>query len=282
MVRRSFSRDLLFYSLIVLVVFVSAFPFLVMLFSSLKLEAQQYLYPPRLFPANLSDLTLKNYQDVLNPGIFPFLRYFSNSFTTAFITSAIAVFLAVLGSYSFARLRYWGRSFIQRSVVLVYMFGGILLVVPLFQIVVNVGLYDTRASLVLVYLMQTLPVSLYMLGNYFRSVPQEIEEAAIIDGCSRFSVLFRIVVPLSAPAIVSVFIYSFMISWNEYLFASVFLISHELYTLPMGLSSLFYTEHFVWGRMMAASLLTAIPIVILFLAVQRFIAKGLTVGGVKG
>ncbi|NLM42161.1 MAG: carbohydrate ABC transporter permease [Firmicutes bacterium] len=282
MVRRSLFRNLWFYALVALTVLLSAFPFLVMFFSSVKIETQQYIYPPRLLPARLSDWTLKNYRDVLNPSIFPFTRYFGNSFVTSALTSGISVLLATLGSYSFARLRYPGRHFIQRSVVLVYMFGGILLVVPLFQIIVNVGLYDTRVSLVIVYLMQTLPVALYMLGNYFRSVPKEIEEAAIIDGCSRLSVLFRVVLPLSAPAIASVFIYTFMISWNEYLFASVFLISHEKYTLPMGLSSLFYTEHFVWGRMMAASLLTAVPIVIMFLSVQRFIAAGLTGGGVKG
>jgi multiple sugar transport system permease protein len=145
----------------------------------------------------------------------------------------------------------------------------------------KLGLFDTRTSLVITYIVQTLPVSLYMLGNYFRTIPESIEEAAIIDGCSRLEVIYRIVLPLSAPAIVSVFIYAFMIAWNEYLFASVFINSSSLRTLPLGLNQLFYTQHYVWGRMMAASVLTAIPVIILFLSVERFITGGLTFGGVK-
>ena len=189
--------------------------------------------------------------------------------------------ISIFGSYSFARLEYTGRSVIQRGVLMVYMFGGVLLVIPLFQMISKLGLFDTRTSLVITYIVQTLPVSLYMLGNYFRTIPESIEEAAIIDGCSRLEVIYRIVLPLSAPAIVSVFIYAFMIAWNEYLFASVFINSSSLRTLPLGLNQLFYTQHYVWGRMMAASVLTAIPVIILFLSVERFITGGLTFGGVK-
>ena len=263
-------------------IFISGFPFVVMFFSSLKTERQQYTFPPRLIPeGGIAELTLENYINVLNPEIFPFFRFFGNSFLVASISAFVAVFLAIFGAYSFARLRYSGRKFLQRSIILVYMFGGILLIVPLYQIVVSVNLANTHFALILVYLMQVLPVSLYMLGNYFRSVPYEIEEAAIIDGCSRIGAIFRVVIPLSKPAIIAVYIYAFMISWNEYLFASIFLRSPSLHTLPIGLEQLFYTEHFVWGRMMAASILTALPIIILFLGVEKYMTEGLTAGSLK-
>lgn len=268
-----------FYVLLVLLLGFILIPYGMMIASSFKPAAEQYLFPPKVLPQNP---TLEHYKGVLNPDVFPFLDYFKNSMIVALSVAAIGVFVAIFGSYSFARLEYKGRGTIQRMVLLVYMFGGVLLVIPLFQIIIKLGLFDTRASLILTYIVQTLPVSLYMMGNYFRTIPVSIEEAAIIDGCSRLEAIFRIILPLSAPAVVSVFIYAFMISWNEYLFASVFINSEGLRTLPIGLNQLFYTQHYIWGRMMAASLLTAIPVIILFLSIERFITGGLTYGGVKG
>ena len=264
--------------LILVLLFVIA-PFIMMISSSFKPPGEQHLFPPQLLPKNP---TLMHYQGVLDPGVFPFLMYFKNSLMVAFAAAGIGIIIAIFGSYSFARLEYPGRKLIQRSVLMVYMFGGVLLVIPLFQIIVKLGLFNTRTALILTYIVQTLPVSLYMLGNYFRTIPVSIEEAAIIDGCSRLAVIYRIVLPLSAPAIVSVFIYAFMIAWNEYLFASVFINSESLRTLPIGLSQLFHTQHYIWGRMMAASLLTAVPVIILFLSIEKFITGGLTFGGVKG
>lgn len=254
-------------------------PYITMITSSFKTNADLSAVPPKLFPENP---TLEHYKGVFNPDVFPFLIYFKNSMIVALSAAGIGVLIAIFGSYSFARLEYKGRGLIQRGVLFVYMFGGVLLVIPLFQIIVKLGLFNTRTSLIITYIVQTLPVSLYMLGNYFRTVPESIEEAAIIDGCSRLEVIFRIVLPLSAPAIVSVFIYAFMIAWNEYLFASVFINSEVLRTLPIGLNQLFYTQHYIWGRMMAASLLTAVPVIVLFLSIERFLAGGLTFGGVKG
>jgi len=265
-------------AVILLIIFVLS-PFVMMLSSSFKQSKQQTVFPPKVIPENP---TVKHYQEILNPSIFPFLRYFKNSLIIAFMASGLSVLIAIFGSYSFARLHYKGRGLIQRGVLLVYMFGGVLLVIPLFQIIVKFNLYDTKSALIITYIVQILPVALYMLGNYFRSIPESIEEAAIIDGCSRLETIFKIVLPLSAPAIASVFIYGFMIAWNEYLFASVFINSDSLRTLPIGLSQLFHTKHYIWGRMMAASLLTAIPVIVLFLSIEKFITGGLTYGGVKG
>jgi len=272
------SKKIIIALLLILLLSFILIPFSVMISTSFKTNAEMQAIPPTIIP---KDPTLEHYIGVFNPDVFPFLAYFKNSMIVALASASIGVIVAIFGSYSFARLEYKGRGAIQRGVLFVYMFGGILLVIPLFRLIVSFGLFDTRRSLIITYIVQTLPVSLYMLGNYFRTIPDSIEEAAIIDGCSRLQVIYRIVLPLSAPAIVSVFIYAYMISWNEYMFASVFIRSSELRTLPIGLSQLFNTQHYIWGRMMAASILTAIPVIILFLSIEKFIAGGLSFGGVK-
>lgn len=217
---------------------------------------------------------------------FPFIRFFRNSLTVAGISAFISLVVAVFGAYSFSRLEYVGRGVLQRGVLVVYLFGGTILAVPLYQIFVKLGFVGSglRAFLALfiIYIVQTLPVSLYMLGNYFRTIPYSIEEAAIMDGCTRIQAIFKIVVPLSLPAIVTVYIYAFMIAWNEFLFASIFVRPYPAYyTLPIGLNELFYSEHAIWGKMMTASVLTALPVVIMFTMMEKYLTSGLTVGGVK-
>lgn len=218
--------------------------------------------------------------------VFPFATYFRNSLLLSFFAALFSVGIAIMGAYSFSRLRYRGRSLIRRSVLFVYMFGGILLIIPLYRISVSLGLLSTQTgtflALMVIYVVQTLPVCLFMLGNYFRSIPFSIEEAAFIEGYSRFGIVWRIIVPLAFPAIITVFVYAFMIAWNEYLFASVFLKSYQsIYTLPLGLKSLFVSKNAIWDRIMAASMLTATPVIVLFLAVERRLVSGLSAGGVK-
>ena len=166
------------------------------------------------------------------------------------------------------------------------MFGGIILLVPLYKLAVSTGLARTPTgsfiALLIIYIVQTLPVSLYMLGNYFRTIPMSIEESAMIEGCSRFGTIWRIIIPLSFSAIITVFIYSFMIAWNEYLYVSVFIKSYkELYTLPIGLRALFVSKNAIWDRIMAASILTAVPVVALFMTIQKNLVSGMSAGGVK-
>ena len=168
------------------------------------------------------------------------------------------------------------------SILLIYMFPAIVLVIPLYVIFSRMGLRDSIHVLILVYLAQTLPVALYMLRSYFQTLPAEMEEAGLMDGCSRLGVIWRIVIPLSAPALASVALYTFMIAWNEFLFAFMFLDTPEKFTLSRGLVQLESSVHLSKQLVMAASVMVTIPILVLFLLFERRLVGGLTTGAMKG
>ena len=317
MVIHNFFKKLGFYLLILLVLIFTLFPFVQMLSTSLK---HQFDWGnPSLIPVKVN---LNAYEELLgfqkkdiqvpesikrlldNPklsedkkkkiilkfsnssDVFPFVSFFLNSFLISGIASLCSLVLAVFGAYSFSRVRYRGRGLVQRGVLMTYMFGGVLLMVPLYQIAVKSGLAETATGsiivLIIIYVVQTLPVSMYMLGNYFRSIPESLEEAALIDGCSRIKSILLIIIPLSLPMLFTIFIYAFMIAWNEYLFASVFLKGfNEYQTLPIALKTLFVSKNAIWDRIMAASMLTAIPVIILFMSFEKNLISGLTQGSVK-
>jgi len=253
------------------------FPFYWMVISSTKTFGELFASPPVLFP---SRFTGKAYYEVLFT--HRFLRYFVNSLYVSLITVALNIPLAVLGAYALSRLYFRGKELISQSVLLIYILPPILLVVPLFAILARLGLRDSLSGLILTYLAQTLPVSLYMIGNYFRAVPIDIEEAGLVDGCSRLQVIRKITLPLSMPVIVSVALYAFMIAWNEFLFAYIFLDSPEKFTLSKGLFHLYGSYHTSWDMVMAASVIMTLPVIALFLIFERYLISGLIAGGVKG
>lgn len=268
-----------FYLGLALFLIVTLFPFFVMLMTSFKSPKEAISLHPTIFPQHW---TLQHYIDIFNPTIFPFLTYFKNSLVVSLTSSAIAVLIGILGAYALSKLRFKGRMTINASFYAVYMFSGILLVVPLFKIITALGIYDTEMALIITMVTQTLPTAVFMLKSYFDTIPDEIEEAAMMDGLNRLQIIFYITVPLAISGLVSVFVYCFMVAWNDYLFASIFLSSSANFTLPVGLSTLFSTPDYVWGRMMAASLVTALPVVVMYALSERFIKSGLTAGGVKG
>ena len=312
-------KNIGFTILVLLIVLFSIFPFIQMLSTSLKFswdwgnpsliptEVNTTAYSEILglgeqveveIPASVKKLLdetenltkeqrsaiLAKYTDTSD--VFPFFEYFGNSLKFSLTASLCSLIIAIFGAYSIARMKYRGQKLIQRGVLFVYMVGGILLLIPLFKISTTLGLTATEGgttfSLVIIYIVQTLPVCLYMLGNSFRSIPFSIEEAAFIEGYSRFQTIVRIIIPLSFSAIATVWVYSFMIAWNEYLFASVFLKSYtDMYTLPIALKALFVSKNAIWDRVSAASLLTAVPVVILFMLIQNFLSGNKTAGGVK-
>jgi multiple sugar transport system permease protein len=264
------------------------FPFYWMVTSSFKSRAEiggrEAVYWP-------SEFRLDAFRELFDPAHESFQEFGTNILNTLKIsipTTLIAVILAVLGSYAIARLRFRGKDVLLNSILLIYLFPGVLLIIPLFAMLARIGaqigfdVQDNLTILVVVYLSQTLPVALYMLTNYFRTIPDEIEQAGLIDGCSRLEVIWRITLPLAIPALVSVGIYTFMIAWNEFLYALVFLNDHNMFTMPIKINTIFNDPSPRPHVVMAASTVMTVPIVFLFLVLERYLAEGLTAGGVKG
>ena len=264
------------------------FPFYWMVASSFKTRAEIGGREPVYVP---SALRLEAYEELLDPENESYQNFAVNIRNTVFVavpTAVIAVILAVFGSYAIARLKFKGKNVMINAILVVYLFPGILLIIPLFSMLARIGdrigfdVQDNLGVLVFTYLAQTLPVALYMLTNYFRTIPSEIEQAGLIDGCSRLEVIWRITLPLAIPALVSVAIYTLMIAWNEFLYAFVFLNSHELFTMPIKINTIWNDPSPRPHVVMAASTIMTVPIMVLFLALERYLAEGLSAGGVKG
>lgn len=264
------------------------FPFYWMISSSFKSYAEIGSRRPVYFPEQLRLDAYRELFDPSNPAFWNFGQNMLNSFKVAAPTAIVAVILSLLGAYAIARLRFRGKEALLNGVLLVYLFPAVLLMIPLFAMLTKIGgvlgfgVQDNLLVLILTYLAQTLPVALFMLTNYFKSIPAEIEQAGLIDGCSRLEVIWRITIPLSIPALASVAMYTFMIAWNEFLYALVFLNSPEVFTVPIKINMIFNDPTPRPHVVMAASTITTIPVMILFLALQRFLEEGLTAGSVKG
>jgi multiple sugar transport system permease protein len=226
--------------------------------------------------------------DPNHPSYQDFGTNIMNTLKVSIPTATIAVILAVLGSYAIARFKFKGKELLLNGILLVYLFPGVLLIIPLFAMLAQVGdqlgfnVQDNLGVLIFTYMSQTLPVALYMLTNYFRTIPDEIEQAALIDGCSRLEVIWRVTLPLSIPALISVGIYTFMIAWNEFLYALIFLNDRHMFTMPIKINTIFNDPTPRPNVVMAASTIMTVPIIILFLALEKYLAEGLTAGGVKG
>jgi multiple sugar transport system permease protein len=266
-------------------VFITAFPLVYMISLSFK-DIGKILQNPSDFLPSWDEISgFETYRSVLRDegeGGHGFLGFIRNSAIVALATVIITVTLSTLAAYAAARLNFFGKRQISAVIVLVYLFPAIVLAIPLFVVFSRIGLQDSLAGLSIVYLAQTIPVALYMLRTYFETVPREIEEAAMVDGCNRLTVIRRVTLPLSAPAIASVSLYVFMIAWNEFLFAFLFLqADRDKWTLPLGLQQL-DTAEVAKTVLMAGSVLISLPIIILFFVAERFLTEGLTAGGVKG
>ena len=284
MVKRGIRLDRIVFWIILSAALVSIlFPFYWMIASSMKNLTELFGRDPTFFPSRIH---LEAYRLLFEE--MDFGRNLANTALVATFTSLLAVILASLGAYAVARLRFRGKSLLLNTILMAYLFPAVLLIIPLFAMLVQIGdnlgfdVQDSLGVLILTYLAQTLPVALYMLASYFRTVPEEIEEAGLIDGCSRMQVITRITFPLSVPAMVSVAIYTFMIAWNEFLYAFILLNNREMFTLPIKLLSISQQLNTRWDVVMAASTIMTIPIVLLFLIFERFMEQGLVAGGVKG
>jgi ABC-type glycerol-3-phosphate transport system permease component len=252
-------------------------PFAWMAVSSIKPLQELYTVPPRWLPASP---TMANYVEVLTRSNVP--RYFLNSVVIAIGSTTVALALAVFASYGFARFQFGGRRAGQAFVLVAQLLPTAAIIVPLFITLRTLGLVNTYLGLILVYTILTLPLAVWMLTSYFRAIPVELDEAALADGASRLGILFRITLPLSVPGIVSVVVYSFVTTWNEFIFALVFAQDSRVKTLPIGLAEFTSEFNTDWGAVMAASVVMTLPVIALFLALQRLFVGGLTAGALKG
>lgn len=255
----------------------SLFPFYWMGLTSLRKGKQVYVKERVLVPR---DLTLDNYRFVFEER--PTAQWMGNSVIMAFSSSAIAVVIGVLAGYAIVRLKFLGNRTIARGVLFTYLIPTSLLFIPMFLLMFNLRLTEGRWGLLLAYLSFNVPFCTWLILGYFRSIPEELEDAARIDGCSRLGVLGRIVLPLAAPGIITAFIFGFTNAWNEFLYAIVLVNDRSLMTMPTGLGSYILGDVFLWGPLMATAFITTLPPVILFMVVQRFVVAGMTLGSVKG
>ena len=266
---------LLFFIIIV------AFPFVYMVITSLKSQMALLTNPTDLsisFESGLAGL-IKSYQEVWTT--FNFQRYIWISTVVSVGTVGITLSLSILGAYSVTRLRFPGRIWLSRSILIIYMFPAIVLVIPLYSIFSQLQLRNSLIGLFIVYPATTLPVALYMLKGFFSTLPAELEEAGRIDGCSRLGVIWRITLPLSLPAISSVALYVFMIAWNEFLFAFMFLDNPDIFTLSRGMVSLNSSE-VPRQYLMAGAVMVTVPVMALFFWFEKYLVSGLAAGAVKG
>jgi multiple sugar transport system permease protein len=212
----------------------------------------------------------------------PFLLWLGNSVLVATVSTVISVGFAALAAYALSRLKFAGAGLLTTFLLITYLLPGTLLFIPLYQILASIGLINSYTALMLTYPTFLLPFATWVMLGYYHSIPVELEEAAMIDGATRLGAFWKITLPLAAPALLAVTLFAFTNAWNEFLFAFVFITSESLRTLPIGLQSMVVGDILPWGELMAASLLTAVPVAVLYIYAQRFLAEGLTVGGVKG
>jgi multiple sugar transport system permease protein len=289
-------KKALLYLTLALVTFFVCFPLVWALSTSLKPKSEIFATPPTLIPRAT---TLENYEALLtgrqqyyqadpkaaasgpSPAAF-FTRWFLNSMIVTIGSTLISIVVSTLAAYSLTRFRYWGRRFIPYFSLLGYMVPSIIFVFPLFLMMVRLELTDSLWSLILGYVCITLPFCMWLMWAFMRSIPLEIEEAALIDGASRYQVFANVVLPTALPGIIAASIFSMIVSWNDYLFGRVFMNSLDNFTLTVGVMLFFEGTHVDWGLLMAASVLMTLPMAILFMTLQRHLVAGFGAGAVKG
>jgi multiple sugar transport system permease protein len=270
------SQLLIYVPLAVILVFV-LFPFYWIFITAFKSTLQFQQKQSIFWPA---PWTLENFVTLFTKT--EFVLWYKNTIQVALVSMLISVIVSSLGAYALVRLRWRGAGFISTAILLTYLMPGIMLVVPLYQIFVALRVINTPMSLMIAYPTFLMPFACWLLMGYYRSIPEELEESALIDGCNKFQAFIRIVLPLTMPALVAVAMFAVTQAWNEFLFAFIFITSNTATTLPVGLGKMVIGDVFPWGQLMSASLLMAIPVVIFYGLAQRFMVEGLTAGSVKG
>ena len=269
-------RALLYAGAVVLVV-AAAFPLFWMLSTSLKPSGEIFATPPRMIPLHP---TLENFGRLFSETSF--LTYFRNSATVALMAVLLTLSVSALGAYGLTRFSFSGRDKVAGLILTTYMFAPVMIIIPFYILVKQLGIVNTHLALVLSYTTFCLPFCLWLLRAFFSSIPLELEEAALVDGAGRGRAVWHVVLPLALPGLIATAIFTFILAYNDFLFSMVLITSEELKTLPVGVNDLFNATIVDWGMIMAAGVMITAPAVVFFAAVQRYLVQGWGAGGVKG
>ena len=276
--RRSTLGFALYNLLVWALVLVVAFPLLWMISTALKPNDETFAIPPTLVPLHP---TLDQFRRLLTET--PFLTYFGNSVIVALCTTALVIVIAVAGAYGLVRFRFPGQALVAHLVLFTYMLPAVVLLLPLYLMISRLGLANSLLGLVVAYTTFALPFALWLLRSFIAGIPIELEQAAMIDGAGRLEAFIEIVLPQALPGIISTALFSFILSWNEYLYALVFINVDDRKTLPPGvLTMLNQNQNVEWALLMAASVLMSLPVIVCFTFLQKHLTRGFGAGSVKG
>ena len=261
-----------------LVLFFTLAPFTWMAIISITPETGLFAQGVQYIPRNP---TIANYFEIFK--VINFGRAFANSVIVALSTTALAMSVSIAAGYAFARFSFPGRDILSVALLLIYMLPSIVLLIPMLTIFKTLGILNTYYALVLAESTHAIPFAVYLLTNFFITVPRDLDEAALIDGCTRFSALIRVILPIAIPGVIAAALFVFIASWNNFLFAFMFTASEDVRTLPVLLRGFIGGEAGIfWGQVMSAAVMTTLPVAITFLIFQRYLIQGLAAGAVKG
>jgi len=268
---------LIFLSLsLFLIIIIFFFPFFWIVSSSFKSPEEIIATSTTIIPRSF---TLEHYNKILFNS--DFFNYLKNSLIVSFSSMIISIILSVSAAYGLHKLKFYGNKFVEYSLLVTYAFPGVILLVPIYLLFAKINLLNSYFALIIVNVLFATPFAVWMLKAFFKLIPNEIEEAAYIDGASRYIVISRIIVPLAAPGIASVAIFCFIISWTEYLFASILISGDDLKTLPVGLAGIVGQYQIDWGFLLSGAVLASLPVILLFVFIGKYFVSGLTEGAIK-
>ncbi|MEW5912702.1 MAG: carbohydrate ABC transporter permease [Thermodesulfobacteriota bacterium] len=265
------------YWLALLLVLFSAFPFFWMVSTAFKPLREIFVYPPTFLPQHA---TLENFGRLFEQTRF--IAYFKNSIVVSSSAVLLTMIFGAAGAYSLTRFRFRGRDKIANLILFTYMFAPIMIVIPFYVLIKQLGLANTHLALVLAYTALCLPFSLWMLRAFFQGIPLALEEAALIDGASRLQAVIHVIFPLALPGLIATGIFTFILAWNDYIFCRILISSDELKTLPVGIADLYNATVIDWGMIMSGGMLITMPVLIFFMYIQRYLIAGWGAGAIKG
>jgi multiple sugar transport system permease protein len=260
------------------VVLIVAFPLVWMVLTSVKPQFELFRNPPTFLPETI---TFEHYHRLLAET--PFLTYMRNSLILGFATTALVIVVATLGAHSLVRFRYPGRERLAQLVLFTYLLPSVVLVLPLYLMMVKIGVANSLLSLVIAYTTFALPYALWLLRSFMQGIPDDLEAAALIDGASRMEAFFDVILPQALPGIISTALFTFILSWNEYLFALVLVNTDAARPLTTGVMNMLVSAFNIeWSLLMAAAVMMSLPLIVIFAFLQKYLTRGFGAGGVKG